>query len=58
MHNERCTSGSEGERQKPTAATPHGADARPYSRPARSGWLAIPRARGFATLLDVELFFL
>jgi putative transposase len=29
MHNERCTSGSEGERQKPTAATPHGADARP-----------------------------
>jgi len=29
MHNERCTSGSEGERQKPAAATPHGADARP-----------------------------
>jgi transposase InsO family protein len=29
MHNERCTSGSEGERQKPTAVTPHGADARP-----------------------------
>ena len=29
MHNERSTSGSEGERQKPAAATPHGADARP-----------------------------
>jgi hypothetical protein len=29
MHNERCTSGSEGERQKPTVATSHGADARP-----------------------------
>ena len=29
MHNERCTSGSEGERQKPTAATQHCADARP-----------------------------
>ena len=29
MHNERCMSGSEGELQKPTAVTPHGADARP-----------------------------
>ena len=29
MHNERCTSGSEGERQKPTMVTSHGADARP-----------------------------
>ena len=29
MRSERCTSGSEGERQKPTAATPYGADARP-----------------------------
>jgi len=31
MHNERCTSGSEGGHQNPTAAMPHGADARPYS---------------------------
>ena len=30
MHNERCTSGSEGGHQNPTAAMPHGADARPY----------------------------
>ena len=31
MHNERCTSGSEGgQHQNPTAAMPHGADARPY----------------------------
>ena len=31
MHNERCMSGSEGGHQNPTAAIPHGADARPYS---------------------------
>jgi hypothetical protein len=31
MHNERCTSGSEGGHQNPTAVMPHGADARPYS---------------------------
>jgi len=30
MHNERCTSGSEGGHQNPTVETPHGADARPY----------------------------
>jgi hypothetical protein len=30
MHNERCTSGSVGECQKPTMVTSHGADARPY----------------------------
>jgi hypothetical protein len=30
MHNERCTSGSEGGHQNPTAVMPHGADARPY----------------------------
>src|ERR1035437_6289144 len=30
MHNERCTSGSEGEHRSPMAAMPHGADARPY----------------------------
>ena len=29
MHKERCTSGSEGERQKPTMVTSYGADARP-----------------------------
>jgi hypothetical protein len=32
MHNERCTSGSEGGHQNPTAVTPQGADARPYVR--------------------------
>jgi hypothetical protein len=30
MHNERCTSGSEGGHQNPMATMPHGADARPY----------------------------
>src|SRR5215813_14719893 len=30
MHNERCTSGSEGGHRNPMAAMPHGADARPY----------------------------
>jgi transposase InsO family protein len=36
MHSERCMSGSEGGRQKPTAATPHGAGARPY--PSVATW--------------------
>src|SRR5260221_1766867 len=45
MPNERCTSGSEGGRQKPTAATPHGADARPYPY--------IPIGRGFLYLVAV-----
>jgi len=30
MHNERSTSGSEGECQKPAVVTSRGADARPY----------------------------
>ena len=45
MHNERCTSGSEGGRQKPAAATSHGADARPLPY--------IPMARGFLYLVAV-----
>ena len=36
MHNERCTSGSEGERQKLTAAMRRGADARPLLSDALS----------------------
>jgi len=48
MHNERCTSGSEGGHQKPAAAMPHGADARPYP---------IPMARGFVYLAAVVDWF-
>jgi hypothetical protein len=47
MHNERCTSGSEGERQKPTAATPHGADARPL---LHDSLMSGRRFRAFAVL--------
>ncbi len=50
MHNERCTSGSEGEHQNPTAATPHGADARPLL----SDKLA--DGRGFRILTVVDQF--
>jgi putative transposase len=48
MHNERCTSGSEGGRQKPAAATSHGADARPlpYLRVIGWGWFYL------STVLD------
>ena len=41
MHNERCTSGSEGGHQNPTAAMPHGADARPYRVLRYGRWLAL-----------------
>ena len=48
MHNERCTSGSEGGRQKPAAATSHGTDARPlpYLRVIGWGWFYL------STVLD------
>ena len=54
MHNERCTSGSEGGHRKPAAAMPHGADARPYpsSRVPLSGAILVGFAEHVRLLRD------